>query len=166
MIPGSVSAGMSIVRRRQREAPIQVLEIARDLGLRVYRTDGWPDGLSGMIRKDRKRGGESGYAIFANSRHSMTRRRFTIAHEIGHFVLHRDLIGDGISDDALYRSRLGGFRETEANRFAANLLMPWKLIREAVDSGTDTVADLARLFQVSRSAMSIRLEVPFETNDP
>ena len=63
------------------------------------------------------------------------------------------------------RVDLGGGIERQANRFAARLLMPWEPIRAAVDSGTDTVAGLTRLFEVSRSAMSIRFEVPFETPD-
>lgn len=155
---------MEIIRRRQRKPPVPVVRIARDLGLEVYRSRGWPDSVSGMIRKDPERGGSSGYAVFANADHAKTRRRFTIAHEIGHFILHRDLIGDGITDDALYRSRLRGGLEAAANRFAAGVLMPWDLIRQAVESGTDSVEALAELFAVSRSAMAIRFGAPFETD--
>lgn len=154
---------LTIIPRHQKKPPIPVARIARDLGLEVYRSGGWPDSISGMIRRDAERGGPSGYAIFANGDHAATRRRFTIAHEIGHFVLHRELIGDGITDDALYRSRLQGGIEAAANRFAADLLMPWNLIREVVAGGVDTVEALAEAFNVSRSAMSIRLGVPFET---
>lgn len=157
------SGFMAVIRRYQREPPVPVVRIARELGLEVYRSSGWPDSISGMIRRDAHRGGPSGYAVFANDDHATTRRRFTIAHEIGHFVLHRELIGDGITDDALYRSRLQGGIEAAANRFAADLLMPWDKIREAVAGGADTVEALAETFNVSRSAMSIRLGVPFET---
>ena len=49
----------------------------------------------------------SGYAIFVNKGDRYkTRQRFTIAHKIAHFILHREAIGDGIVDDALYRSGL------------------------------------------------------------
>ena len=157
------SGFMAIIRRHQKEPPVPVVQIARDLGLEVYRSGGWPDSVSGMIRRDAERGGSSGYAIFANGDHAATRRRFTIAHEIGHFLLHRELIGDGITHDALYRSRLQGGIEVAANRFAADLLMPWDRIREAVARGVDTMDALAEAFNVSRSAMSIRLGVPFET---
>jgi hypothetical protein len=37
---------------------------------------------------------------------------------------HRDLIGDGLIDDGMYRSKLGGDYERQANRFAAEILMP------------------------------------------
>jgi len=152
----------AIILRHQSEAPVHVVPIARDMGLEVYRVTNWPDDISGMIKRDGARGGESGYAIFVNARHSETRRRFTIAHEIAHFALHGDLIGDGLEDDALYRSGLSGTIETQANKYAADILMPWKLINEAVSRGHDSVADLARLFNVSPAAMSIRLGVPYE----
>lgn len=162
----TVTEYLRIAEKHTRAAPVNVVRLAYDLGLVVYETGDWPDNVSGMIRKDRKLGGKSGYAVIVNDKHCEARRRFTIAHEIGHFVLHSDLIGDGIGDDGLYRSHLRSARESEANRFAANLLMPAELIEKAAADGADTIADLARVFQVSRSAMSIRLGVPFETREP
>ena len=152
---------MEIVRWHERKAPVPVSQIARDLGLRVWQAT-WDTDVSGMIRKDKKYGGKSGYAILVNRAHPKTRRRFTIAHEVAHFLLHRELIGDGITDDALYRSEIGSSIEAQANRFAASVLMPWPLVREAVQSGVDTVPELAKRFAVSNSAMSIRLGIPFE----
>src|SRR3546814_3235070 len=72
-----------------------------------------------MIRKDAERGGESGFAIYVNGSHPRVRRRFSIAHEIAHFALHRNLIGDGVTDDAMYRSNLSSAVEVQANRMAA-----------------------------------------------
>ncbi len=154
---------MEIISRYKNRVPVQVVDIAHEMGIKVYKSDSWPDHISGLIRKDPEYGGKSGYAIYTNANHPKTRRRFTIAHELGHYVLHRDEIGDGITDDALYRSRLGGSLERQANRFAANLLMPWELVIEATNLDFDTVDKLAAKFEVSRSAMSVRLEVPFET---
>lgn len=155
---------MDIISRHQTCAPVDVLAIARDLGLEVYRVQGWPDDISGMIKADPERGGKSGYAIYVNGKHPETRRRFTIAHEIGHFVLHPEKIGDGITDDALYRSKLSSATEVQANRFAADLLMPEDLLRDAIKQGIETVEELANHFNVSRSSMSIRLGVPYETS--
>ena len=154
---------MEIISRHQIRAPVSVVDIAHEMGVKVYKSNGWPDYISGLIRMDPERGGSSGYAIYTNAKHPKTRRRFTIAHELGHYVLHRDEIGEGITDDALYRSRLGGPLERQANRFAANLLMPRDLIVEAINQGVDSVEKLAEKFEVSRSAMSICLEIPFET---
>lgn len=154
---------MEIISKYKSQAPVPVVDIAHEMGIKVYKSNGWPDHISGLIRKDPEHGGESGYAIYTNANHRRTRRRFTIAHELGHYVLHRDEIGEGITDDALYRSRLSGPLERQANRFAANLLMPWDLVIEATNQGVDSVEELAARFEVSRSAMSVRLEVPFET---
>lgn len=152
----------AIITRHQVTWPVQVVPIARDLGLSVYNTNDWSDDISGQIIKSIKFGGSSGYAIFANQKHNVYRRRFTIAHEIAHYVLHENLIGDGVVDDALYRSKLSGPVETQANDMAADILMPWHLINLATDSGHRNVPVLAELFQVSKSAMSIRLGVPYE----
>ena len=153
-----------ILKEFHKEAPISVVAIANNLGIKVYRTRDFNDRISGLIQKDEHYGGKSGYAIYTNASHPITRRRFTIAHEIGHFVLHHELIGDGITDDGLYRSRLKGGLESAANRFAANLLMPKELVWKFIEQGVDTVEELAKKFKVSESAMSIRLGVPFETD--
>jgi len=158
----STEDSLEVIRRHQTAAPVQTVPIATDLGLNVWRVPGWPDQLSGMIKHDSQRGGESGYAIFVNANHAETRRRFTIAHEIAHFILHPELIGDGITDDALYRSGLSSRVEAQANRLAADILMPWHLINRFLDDGISDVSALAQRFAVSRSAMSIRLGVPYE----
>lgn len=147
----------AIIAPHLNAAPVKVVPIARDLGLKVYRVSKWGDDLSGMIRKDSEHGGATGYAIYVNANHAEVRRRFTIAHEIGHYVLHDSLIGDGITDDALYRSNLSNAIEAQANRFAADLLMPRPLIKHAIASGINTVKALAKHFEVSETAMSIRL---------
>ncbi len=158
-----LSEQLSIIKGHQKQAPVEVVPIAQELGMDVYRVPGWPDNLSGMIRlapEDDER-----YAIYVNGDHHLNRRRFTIAHETAHFVLHKNQIGDGIVDDALYRSGLSNRIEAQANRLAAEILMPWHLLDPYIDTGIDDVGQLAKIFVVSRSAMSIRLGVPFETQD-
>jgi Zn-dependent peptidase ImmA (M78 family) len=150
-----------VIATFQKTAPVQVVPIAKELGLNVFSVD-WDDNISGMIMRDSERGGPSGFAIYVNRKHASVRRRFTIAHEIAHFVLHRSLIGDGVQDDALYRSKLSSAVETEANRYAADLLMPWNLINQEVANGRNTVDELAVAFDVSKSSMSIRLGVTYE----
>jgi hypothetical protein len=152
------------ITKFQSAAPVQVIPIASELGLNCYTVDTWSDDISGMIVRDAIRGGSSGFAIYVNGKHAPVRRRFTIAHEIAHFVLHRSLIGDGVQDDALYRSKLSSRIEAEANSYAADILMPWKLLNREISRGKDSVEDLAKTFDVSRSSMSIRLGVPYETN--
>lgn len=153
---------LNVVKSHQVSYPVQTVELANNLGLSVYRVAGWPNDLSGKIMRSSEHGGDAGFAIYVNAGHHLNRRRFTIAHEIAHFILHEDQIGDGIADDALYRSLLSSKQEAEANRLAADILMPWHLLNPLIDSGIDDVKELAERFKVSASAMSIRLGVPFE----
>ena len=70
--------------------------------------------------------------IAVNSKDGPQRRRFTAAHELGHFVLHRDLLKehrhlDRLFDEAARRNPskpLVYSHELQANQFAARLLMP------------------------------------------
>jgi len=90
-----------------------------------------------------------GRAIVLNGSADAGRRRFTIAHEIGHFVLHAENGG------AIHEAGRG--EEREADAFAAELLMPEHLVREAVrEQGLDAIR-LADRFEVSRQAMQTRL---------
>ena len=97
---------------------------------------------------------DDGRAIVLQGAGDAGRRRFTIAHEIGHFVLHpeqcRPERGGAVNE-------AGGREEREADTFAAELLMPEHLVREAVrEQGLDD-ARLADRFEVSRKAMQTRL---------
>jgi hypothetical protein len=94
-------------------------------------------------------------AIVTRGRGDERRRRFSIAHEIGHFLLHPDRVAPergGAANAAL------ALQEREADQFAAELLMPAdRLRRAAFECGCD-VQRLATRFEVSQSAMRIRLE--------
>lgn len=78
--------------------------MAEALGLTVNMDASLPRNISGRIVRGGN--GRAGYYIKVNGAHSPYRKRFTLAHEIAHHLLHRDQIGDGIEDNALYRSRL------------------------------------------------------------
>lgn len=142
-----------IIDRFQREYPVPMRPMASALGL-IIREQNLPDNISGKIEKDWK----GDYVITVNSNHSETRKRFTIAHEIAHYVLHRDLIGEvGITDNALYRDgRIGDIRERQANRYAATLLMPKTLVQKAWKEGVRSSASLASRFEVSQAVADIR----------
>jgi predicted transcriptional regulator len=152
---------LSVVRwhqRREVAPPVDVYAIARDLGIEVRRRLMSAD-TSGLIERSPERGGPSGFAIAVNALHSPKRQRFTVAHEIAHFILHRDLIGPRgeVVDDAMYRSSLSDTLERQANRLAAEILMPAQLIRELYQDGNHSPEALARDFDVSQQAMEIRM---------
>ena len=118
------------------------------------------------------------YRFVINADHHSTRRRFTAAHQLGHYVFHRNLIGAGVCDDLAYRNApdgphfnaaIGLRQETDANRFATTLLMPPMLLdarkAELIDEGPhrtmDEIAErMACDFQVTTNAMRIRLGLP------
>ena len=88
---------------------------------------------------------------------SENERIFTIAHEIGHFFLHKDmLISDEIHVDILYR--MTNEQEKEVDYFAGALLMNKTLLEKAYKDG-HSITELAELFDVSVSAMTVRLDV-------
>lgn len=150
-----------LLLRHHLKYPVQMVPIAHDLNLKVYKAQGFPDNISGRVYRSDKDGGTSGYAIDVNANHPEKRRRFTIAHEIAHYVLHRGLIGEELADDSLYRSGLSNAIEAQANRLAADILMPFGLIDSAKSRGIHSVADLAQAFNVLEAAMGIRLGVSF-----
>jgi Zn-dependent peptidase ImmA (M78 family) len=141
-------------------APVNVNAIAGDLGLGIFESD-LGQGISGALVRDSTYETQSGFVIFVNSEEAYVRQRFTAAHEIGHFVLHRDKIGQRIEDNYLLRAEgLSNAIEAQANKFAADILMPYPLIEALVAEGVDGVDALARRLQVSQVAMAIRLGHP------
>jgi Zn-dependent peptidase ImmA (M78 family) len=146
-----------IVERYTQDAPVRVEAIARDLGIPVIQDVLDEAEIAGKIIRDNSGRSPSGYTIYLNARDPIRRQRFTLAHELAHYVLHRDLIGDGLIDDAMYRSKLGEWYETQANRWAADTLMPAALTRGLYRGGMVSLADLSRTLDVSEQAIRIRL---------
>ena len=149
------------IRRLQPEAPVNVTAIAKVLGLQVWESHSLPEGIAGKLFLDEKNGGSRGYSIVVRAQDPLVRKRFTVAHEIGHYLMHRNLIGTEVTDDALYRSKLSTRIEAQANAFAAEILMPWHLLLPVIDK---PLAELASLFQVSEQAMQIRLSAANQTS--
>jgi Zn-dependent peptidase ImmA (M78 family) len=115
------------------------------------------ENISGKIFLDPLNGGSSGYSIGVKASEGYRRKRFTIAHEIAHFILHRSKIGDELVDDAMYRSGLSTREEAQANQLAADILMPRKLIKELQSRGFTDVSSLADELEVSEAAIKVRL---------
>lgn len=152
-------AERDIVLGFQTSIPVQIGAMVRAFGLNL-RAATLRAGISGEIRPDQTCDG--GYLIRVNRHDSERRQRFTVAHELAHFLLHRHHIGRGIVDDVLYRSNLSDYREAEANRLASDLLMPDHLVEGWIDRAralgvNDIPLYLAERFEVSEAAMKIRL---------
>ena len=144
------------IRRLQDSAPVDITGIAKVLGLKVWESGHLPVDVAGKLFRDRSGSlGQIQYNIVIRAQDPLVRKRFTVAHETAHFLLHRALFGAELVDDALYRSGLSTPVEAQANSLAADLLMPWHLLMPVIDK---PIANLATMFQVSEQAMKIRLE--------
>lgn len=144
-----------------REPDVKLGALAKELGLMVKSATLAP-GISGEIGPSDE--SPSGFQIRINRHEAKARQRFTLAHEIAHFLLHKDRIGDGIRDDMLFRSALSNRIEAEANRLAADLIMPLAVVEAekrklAIDDDGAWVEALAEIFGVSLAAMQIRLGI-------
>ncbi|MBF9059104.1 ImmA/IrrE family metallo-endopeptidase [Rhodobacterales bacterium HKCCSP123] len=160
----NLSDQWDILSAARRTIPVPVTSLPARLGIGL-KSAFLPAGISGMLERDR-----GSFLVTINALDPDTRQRFTLAHELGHYMLHRHLVGDGLDDDRAYRSTeagkyhntlIGPKEETEANKFAANLLMPREAIMRERDRLGDNVVEMARLFGVSEQAMSIRLGQPY-----
>lgn len=134
------------------EPPIDPVRIARHLGVKVVFASfsGEGRGISGFYDCEED-------AIFVNEDEYPLRQTFTVAHELGHKVLHEEWAR---SEDykVLWRDpekQTQDFREQEANAFAANLLMPRFLMDRYWEDLS--VSQLSRLFAVSVPAIKNRL---------
>ncbi len=138
------------------DKPVDIVKLAKEgFGLEVWHAT-LPPKISGMILKE-----DNGkYAIYSNRKDLKVRRRFTYAHELAHFLLHKEHIGDGLRENPLFRSTLSNQQEIEANKLAADILMPLPILNDLAETQEYGVNDLAKIFDVSRSAMLIRLGIP------
>lgn len=145
-----------IIESYQQDFPVKVSGIAKDLGVSVKAAT-LEMGISGEIKSH-----DDAYLIRVNRHDSKHRQRFTVAHELAHFLLHRDRIGDGIIDDILYRSALSDTLEAQANRLAADILMPIDLVLAQMKEFKDLKSEeqyekTAQRAGVSTTALKIRL---------
>jgi len=146
-------------------APVNVEKIAKALGAQL-RYSPLDDELSGMIYiKD------DVPIIGVNALHHPNRQRFTIAHEIGHLQLHKDILSGVVHVDKQFATLMRDTRssqgnddiEVQANQFAAELLMPANLLlqdiqNDGIDIDDDTALEaLAKKYKVSKVALVFRL---------
>ena len=146
--------------------PVPIHLVAQRLNL-TLEAAALGDKVSGMLVVD----GDQG-AIGYNSAHARVRQRFTISHEIAHYLLHARRSGKAqlfIDKQVTYRrddhsSARVNREEMEANQLGAALLMPRGLVQQEIRArdldldDSEAIELLAKRFQVSTAAMSNRLQ--------
>lgn len=144
------------------DEPLRDLEqrFEAEAGLRVFFLDGMPSKLSAIFVW----GEDVGACVGVNARHPRERQRWSLAHELGHFLRDREA-GDVLDRDE-------GFTSTDpsevfAQTLAAALLMPAGGLAKRFSERCRTnggrfsafdLLDLARTYEVSFAAMALRLE--------
>lgn len=146
-----------------RRPPVPIEKLARMVNAAI-RYEPFAGQMYGVVHRNR----DGTAVIGVNSLDAPNRQRFTIAHEIGHLLLHRDekLHIDERSPIGLRTdtsSMATDEREIEANQFAAELLMPFGFLEKDLSDlpedieAEEAVERLARKYQVSVQAMTVRL---------
>lgn len=155
---------LSIYQKYQNTMPFQVVEFANEIGVDVY-TDTLPSNISGKIEKK-----DDKFICYVNKKNAVNRQVFTIAHELGHYFIHQKYFEtNNIIEEKEEKTLYNTFQkdqpqdysaeqkkmEKEANEFAAELLMPERIVKEKWQE-YKSVNKMAKYFGVSEIAMSIR----------
>lgn len=158
-----------LLKKYQESVPVNVEGLIRTAGAELQKNAELPGGISGQVLKS----ADGKYVISTARDEHYFRQRFTMAHELGHVLLHKSILDrvGGVDDNVKYRSTTEGniynsdidvIHEQQANSFAANLLMPAEKVREKLVElerlGMPTIRDMYMAFQVSASAMKWRLK--------
>lgn len=155
-----------------------VKKVCNELGINLLEAEFTDSSISGIICKDK---GNERYSIYVNKEHSIPRKRFTIRHELDHFISYKQ---NSLSKEGFEKNN--GFKdqnniihyrseshsksycqiESEDNEIAAELLMPKFLIERYIeDNPKCTIENIADSFYVSVAAMSVRLKKLKYIND-
>ncbi len=158
----AVEVAKQTLRGFEEQLPIDIQAIIQAHNIAI-RKQPLEEAVSGMLVV------KNGHAIIGvNESHHPNRQRFTLAHELGHFLLHGNSSSIFIDASPVFfrdetSSQGSKLREIEANAFAAELLMPEPMLRKVTKNQTldafdeGAVRRLAAQFGVSTQAITIRL---------
>jgi Zn-dependent peptidase ImmA (M78 family) len=150
-------AAEGLLRSCRIEAPpVDLKLICEKVGLCYEEVDYFPDDVDALIIPLEDR-----VVAAVNANQAGSRRRFSLAHELCHHLLHQDrsALEQEITIDSPPSGSGGSAKdpfEAEADLFAGELLVPLKMLKKHFRPGM-TAAELARVFQVSESVVSIAI---------
>lgn len=147
--------------------PVDIKSLIKKTGLSLVEME-LPGDVSGILEVDKTE-----YTVYVHEKHHEHRKRFTMAHELGHFLIHHPK-STHIDRKSFFRSPSSSealnYEEIEANRFAASILMPRELIikeinkfalehgGDLIDTDEDLIKVLVNKFNVSPASISFRLQ--------
>lgn len=131
---------------------VDIIEYVKRIeGVDIVFDDGLSSSQSGYLQRIGDR-----WVIGVNKRHNPKRQRFTIAHELAHFILHKGE-EEYFEDEIFFRDNNLTSIEFAANNFAACILMPETIIKTAISNGVTNLEGLANNFEVSVLAVKNRV---------
>jgi len=143
-----------LAESKVKSPPVDLLQILSTYGIAYEEVEDFPDTVDALIVED----GPKIYAA-VNARQHPHRRRFSLAHELGHYFMHRDgmpeepiTIDNPPSDDLGAATKSPA--EIEADLFAGELLVPLEMLKPHVQKG---IPELSKLFLVSEQVISIAI---------
>lgn len=149
VLAGKAAADLVLQNNYIDSPPVLVHELVENYGLSVFVANFEDKGIAGYIDISK-------HWIVVNKDDHVTRQNFTIAHELGHWIMHRPEVDNDETIRIVYRKPIGGevdSLEIQANAFAAHLLVPDQLLQKYTDR---TESELALLFHVSQSVIGFR----------
>lgn len=130
--------------------PVIIHELVENYGLTVFCANFVNKTIAAYIDFDKQ-------WIVVNKEDALVRQNFSIAHELGHWIMHHDkVVADENNIRIVYRKPMGGETdplEIEANAFAAYLLVPEEMLKQHQQKSD---LELAQLFNVSQSLIGFR----------
>ena len=150
----------SIVDRYVSDYPVKLGALANHLGVKVLLST-LPRGISGQISQEHGK-----FVIRINRHEARHRQRFTLAHELAHYLLHEELIKKSgrWSENILLRSGQPMNIEYEANRLVSDLVIPPQQLANVLEAypepiTSEAITDLAKRFGVSTATMELKLQM-------
>jgi hypothetical protein len=139
--------------------PVDIRGMVTAFGLALHRG---PLGTNrGLIERNLRKGGFSGYLIVVNEAYPLEDQRVAAAHELSHYMKDRNRFTDRLVDNRMYSSGLANHVEEEADRVALHWLVPGQQLARIRKEVGDNAEELARIFKIPVHEMKIRTgEIP------
>lgn len=152
--------------------PVDIRKLIADDGVELREFSDLPEGIAGQIQRISDSGR---FAISTSKDDSKEWRTYIMAHELGHYALHKSLIGNGLDDNRAFFStdvgnysnkKIGKVQEKEAHIFACAVLMPEEKIEQLFDEKDDpTNEEVVEFFGVPAGVLAWWINVLFEDDD-
>ncbi len=140
------------------QPPIIINDILEGYGFQYLEVESFPEKLDALFVYNN---GVSYAAV--NKKHHLHRKKFSLAHELGHKLMNHDVNYYKISftidnpPDKDDHHRLEDIFEKEANIFAGELLVPLNMLKSEFKKNQD-IPTLSNIFKVSQEVLSIRIK--------